>query len=68
MPEVKRFSKNGTILKTRSHTDPKAGEKLLRDFFTRDVLMVAPDLIGKIHHSVSASYVLFQLSVQDMSG
>jgi DNA-3-methyladenine glycosylase len=48
MPEVKRFSKNGTILKTRSHTDPKAGEKLLRDFFTRDVLMVAPDLIGKI--------------------
>jgi len=48
MQEVKRFLKNGTILKTRSHTDHKAGEKLLRNFFTRDVLMVAPDLIGKI--------------------
>jgi DNA-3-methyladenine glycosylase len=48
MPEVRKFLKNGTILKRRSHTDPVADKKLLRDFFTRDVLMVAPDLIGKI--------------------
>jgi DNA-3-methyladenine glycosylase len=48
MPVVKRFSKNGTILKKRSHTDMTEGEKLQCSFFERDVLDVAPGLIGKI--------------------
>jgi DNA-3-methyladenine glycosylase len=48
MQEVRRFSKNGTILKTRSHTEVRTGKKLPQSFFERDVLLVAPGLIGKI--------------------
>jgi DNA-3-methyladenine glycosylase len=43
----KKFSGNGMNLKTRSRTEMNKGEKLSRDFFIRDVLYVAPDLIGK---------------------
>ena len=49
MPEVKRFSKNGMILKTRSRTDMAEGElNFPVIFLIRDVLLVAPELIGKI--------------------
>jgi DNA-3-methyladenine glycosylase len=48
MPVVKRFSENGTNLKTRSHTEMPEGKKLLRDFYIRDVLKVAPEIVGKI--------------------
>ena len=48
MPEEKRFLKNGMILKTKSPIDVPVGVKLSRDFFIRDVLQVAPELIGKI--------------------
>jgi DNA-3-methyladenine glycosylase len=48
MPEVKRFSKNGTVLKTRSRIEMSDNKKLTQDFFRRDVLLVAPGLIGKI--------------------
>jgi DNA-3-methyladenine glycosylase len=34
-------------LKTRSYTEMRKGQRLLREFFTRDVLSVAPGLIGK---------------------
>jgi DNA-3-methyladenine glycosylase len=48
MPEEKKFSKNGTILKTRSSIEMSENNKLERNFFKRDILLVAPDLIGKI--------------------
>lgn len=48
MPEEKRFSKNGTVLKIRLRIEMSGNKKLARDFFRRDVLMVAPELIGKI--------------------
>jgi DNA-3-methyladenine glycosylase len=48
MPEEKGFSKNGMILKTRFRTEMPGNIKLSRDFFLRDVLLVAPELIGKI--------------------
>jgi len=34
-------------MKTGSHIDDNAGKRLLHDFFIRDVLFVAPELIGK---------------------
>ena len=44
----KRFSGNGMNLKTKFHIDTMAsGTRLKREFFIRDVLDVAPDLIGK---------------------
>jgi DNA-3-methyladenine glycosylase len=48
MPEGKTFSKNGTILKTRYRIEMSENSRLKRNFFTRDVLLVAPELIGKI--------------------
>jgi len=43
------FSKFGKIMKTGSLTEiEKTGQRILREFYTRDVLEVAPDLIGKI--------------------
>jgi DNA-3-methyladenine glycosylase len=34
-------------MKGKSHTDPPAGIRLSSAFFTRDVLFVAPELVGK---------------------
>jgi DNA-3-methyladenine glycosylase len=48
MPVERKFSKNGMNLKVRSHIEMTAHCRLLRDFFIRDVLQVAPELIGKI--------------------
>jgi DNA-3-methyladenine glycosylase len=48
MPAEKRFSGSGMNLKPRSLTEMKRGKRLLRGFFNRDVLCVAPELIGKI--------------------
>jgi len=48
MQKGKKHSGNGIKWKTKFHTNPMAsGTKLSRDFFIRDVLDVAPDLIGK---------------------
>jgi DNA-3-methyladenine glycosylase len=48
MPEGKAFSRNGTILRTRSGIEMPGNTKLEWNFFRRDVLLVAPELIGKI--------------------
>lgn len=48
MPVAKRYSGNGTILKTEYNTDIIPGKRLTRNFFTRDVRIVAPELIGKV--------------------
>jgi DNA-3-methyladenine glycosylase len=48
MPEEKKSSENGMNLKTKSHTEMTKGQRLSRDFFIRDVLLVAPELIGKV--------------------
>jgi DNA-3-methyladenine glycosylase len=48
MREGKIYSENGMNLKAGSHTKMQAGRRLSRTFFVRDVLFVAPDLIGKI--------------------
>ncbi|MDQ1332775.1 MAG: DNA-3-methyladenine glycosylase [Bacteroidota bacterium] len=40
-------SENGMSLKGKYHTDMVSVERLTRDFYVRDVLLVAPDLIGK---------------------
>jgi DNA-3-methyladenine glycosylase len=42
------YSENGMSLMARSHTEGKINMRLANTFFTRDVLAVAPDLIGKI--------------------
>jgi DNA-3-methyladenine glycosylase len=44
---VKKYSENGMNLKIRYFTDMERGGKLLKDFYIRDVLIVAPELIGK---------------------
>jgi DNA-3-methyladenine glycosylase len=41
------FLKSGTNMKGRSHTDHEEGARLSSSFFTRDVLVVAPELVGK---------------------
>jgi DNA-3-methyladenine glycosylase len=49
MQEEKMFSGNGTSWKIKSVIDHMdSGERLSRDFFIRDVLDVAPDIIGKV--------------------
>ena len=45
---VKRSSENGMITTTRSLTEMATGKRLLSDFYFRDVLLVAPELPGKI--------------------
>jgi DNA-3-methyladenine glycosylase len=47
MKEGKRSLKHGTALKTKFPTDTADPGRLGKEFFTRDVLEVAPDLIGK---------------------
>jgi DNA-3-methyladenine glycosylase len=48
IPTEKRFSENGMNWKTKFHIDSVDSEKRLqREFFIRDVLDVAPDLLGK---------------------
>jgi DNA-3-methyladenine glycosylase len=47
MPEARKFLKSGKNMKGKSHTDPLAGIRLSSAFFTRDVLFVAPELVGK---------------------
>lgn len=42
------FSEDGTDLKTKFLTEMDPGTRLGQEFFTRDVLRVAPELIGKI--------------------
>jgi DNA-3-methyladenine glycosylase len=48
MQEGREYSNFGMIMKTRSHIDINPGRRLLYDFFIRDVLFVAPELLGKI--------------------
>jgi len=49
MREAKKYSENGTILKTKFPTDYiSPGVRLNREFYTRDVLEVAPEVPGKI--------------------
>ncbi len=45
---VKRSSENGMIIMTRSLTEMATDKRLLSDFYSRDVLLVAPELLGKI--------------------
>jgi DNA-3-methyladenine glycosylase len=46
--EEKRFSQNGTSWKTKFHIETMdSGFRLLRDFYVRDVLDVAPEMPGK---------------------
>jgi len=48
MPEGKRFLRNGTSWRQKSHIEIMTpGKRLSIDFYIRDVLEVAPDLIGK---------------------
>jgi len=47
MPGVRKFLKSGINMKGKSHTDPLEGARLSSAFFTRDVLFVAPELVGK---------------------
>ena len=44
---VKKFSEYGVNLKIRYLIKMGRGVKLLKDFYIRDVLIVAPELIGK---------------------
>ena len=43
-----KFSGNGMNLKEKFLTEMTGQNRLLRDFFMRDVLHVAPDLVGRI--------------------
>ncbi len=47
MPEERKYSKCGTDMRGKSSTDPEAGARLSSAFFLRDVLVVAPELVGK---------------------
>jgi DNA-3-methyladenine glycosylase len=48
IPEERRFSKNGKSMKTGYPTEIlRTASRIPRDFYLRDVLDVAPDLIGK---------------------
>jgi DNA-3-methyladenine glycosylase len=47
MKGERKSSKHGTTLKTKSLTDLPEHGRLGKEFFTRDVLEVAPDLVGK---------------------
>jgi DNA-3-methyladenine glycosylase len=47
MPGVRKFLKSGINMKGKSHTEPLKGARLSSAFFTRDVLFVAPELVGK---------------------
>jgi DNA-3-methyladenine glycosylase len=47
MQEGKKFLKSGMNMKGKSNIDTQEIPRLLSPFFTRDVLDVAPDLIGK---------------------
>lgn len=49
MPGVRKYLKNGTILRTKFLIDNMvSGERLTREFYLRDVLDVAPEMPGKI--------------------
>jgi DNA-3-methyladenine glycosylase len=48
MPEEKMFSENGMSSMRKSVTEVQAGMRLPDTFFDRDVLAVAPELLGKI--------------------
>lgn len=48
MPAVENPSGSGNGSGTEYHTDKMAPKRLRQEFFTRDVLRVAPDLIGKL--------------------
>ena len=48
MKEGRRCSGYGMNLKTGSRIEMNEGKRLLHDFFIRDVLNVAPELVGKI--------------------
>ena len=47
MPGVRKFLKSGMNMKGKSHIDPLESIRLSSAFFTRDVLFVAPELVGK---------------------
>lgn len=57
MRKAGTYSEHGMILKTGLHIDNVGGQKLTADFFKRDVLLVAPELLGKILAIRSASGV-----------
>jgi DNA-3-methyladenine glycosylase len=63
MQEVKRFSGNGKNWKAKYFIDKMAGERLSKEFFIRDVLDVAPDMIGKnmVIRTESGTYARFQV-------
>jgi DNA-3-methyladenine glycosylase len=48
MQEGELFLKNGMILKEKSNIEQEEIKRLSRNFYTRDVLHVAPELIGKM--------------------
>jgi DNA-3-methyladenine glycosylase len=48
MQEGRKYSNSGRILKIRSLIEMDRGKRLPEDFFIRDVLNAAPELIGKI--------------------
>jgi len=64
MQEGKKFLRNGTSLKIKSVIDLMAsGERLPRDFFIRDALDVAPEILGKFLVVRSAIGVLNRFAV-----
>lgn len=48
MQEEKKYSGSGTILRTRFPIEKSMERKLDRSFFLRDVLNVAPELVGMV--------------------
>jgi DNA-3-methyladenine glycosylase len=48
MLPAKKYSGSGINLKGKSPTEMNSAIRLSRDFFVRDVLLVAPELIGKV--------------------
>jgi DNA-3-methyladenine glycosylase len=65
MQVVNRFSENGTNSKTRSLIEMNKGEKLSRDFYIRDVLYVAPELIGKFLVIRSGKYSIKRFMITE---
>lgn len=64
MREVKRFSENGKYLKKKFFIEQMAVERLSKEFFIRDVLDVAPEMIGKnmIIRTKAGTYSKFQVT------
>jgi DNA-3-methyladenine glycosylase len=64
--EEKRFSGNGMNRKIKSAINfMNSGERLTRDFYIRDVLEVAPEIIGKILVVRSSDGIITRLAVTE---